>query len=178
MKAPAFTIIELLIVISIIGILAGVASLDFQNARQAQAMNLAQKQITALFQQGRAEVAAGRFDEGGVQCLGAYLEEDGIIERAVANFNAEIGLCEGLSRQIFGRPNPEVIASELTVGTVPVDALWAFYVPPNGDLKFYSTLIEDEELSGSLVIVLKHKRNEELEKTLEISPLTQTILPL
>ncbi len=169
----AFTVIELLMVISIIGILAGLATLDFQSARQRQALDLASKEWVALNQRTRAEVASGHFEEG-FECQGIFLEEGERPLAARAPFDAGLGLCTEPFTENFGTAQDNVKLSNLTVGALTQDAIWLFYLPPEGDLQFLTTG-QFEGLAGELQFDLVHKNNPERFRSFQLDPQSQRL---
>ena len=59
-KHPAFTLLELLLVITIIGVLVSILILDFVGVKQRQQLSLMADQSVAMLQQARADVQAGK----------------------------------------------------------------------------------------------------------------------
>ena len=60
MMSPAFTLLELLLVITIIGILSATLVLDFVGVKERQELSLIADQSVAMMQQARGEVNGGK----------------------------------------------------------------------------------------------------------------------
>ena len=81
MKTKAFTLIEIIIVITIIGILTSVAVLSYRGAYERQQVSVFSKDLLATAQHAKAEVKAGKKDADGLLCEGIYFEVDAVPQK-------------------------------------------------------------------------------------------------
>jgi prepilin-type N-terminal cleavage/methylation domain-containing protein len=137
----AFTLLELLIVITIIGVLTSILVLNFVGVRQRQELTLLADQAVAMLQQARSEVAAGKVRtevaSDGTEtviflCEGAFFEVDSAPLMVSGDYDSETEACDftTFSTELYG----------LSTGNAHVDELSASYVvytPPDGEAIFY-----------------------------------------
>ena len=147
MKKSAFTLIELLIVITIIGVLTSILVLNFQGVKEKQEMALLAGKSLALMQQTKADVRSGKveIDEAGETsyvCEGALFAVGEHPEFVKAPYLADSGVCDfaALSFENYGLDSggAYVGSIELVVDGQEPDTLLALFVPPSGALELYS----------------------------------------
>lgn len=138
-KKSAFTLIELIIVITIIGVLAGFLVIDFNGAKRQQELSTLADQALALLQQTQAEVGAGKINEdGNLLCEGAVFEAGESFQMVVAEYLE--GECDLMNAELsdYGMG-----AGGARVEELPEDEFWVLFLPPDGDLN----LENDAELT-------------------------------
>ncbi|QQR55397.1 prepilin-type N-terminal cleavage/methylation domain-containing protein [Candidatus Peregrinibacteria bacterium] len=142
-KRPAFTLLEVLIVMLIIGILTSVLILNFQGVRERQELSLLADKSLALLQQAKAEVSRGKvmLDETGEA---QYLCEGGLFEvgevpRWVEAPSEAAGTCDftQLSTEDYALSSGNAFVGSIEVGETSLDEILVFFVPPSGELQFY-----------------------------------------
>lgn len=168
MKRSAFTLVELLIVISIIAVVVALVMIDFRGAVQRQQLSVAGQQALAMMQQARASVQAGLVDEE-LQCVGGRFE---LNEPFVALSGAYTDGCEVDNVDSYGSQSALVYVQSAEVGESEVQRLDALFVPP-GTLEFYE---DGAELSNAARVTLAHRRNAELTLTLVLAPLNDLLI--
>lgn len=183
MKKPAFTLLELLIVITIIGVLTSILILDFVGVKQRQELSLMADQAVAMLQQARGEVSAGKVktvtETDGTEtvtflCEGAFFEDGGAPLFAVADYDEENAVCSNFTKEHYGLSTGGAFATDLTVGDIEgYDALWVFYSPPEGDVVFFSE--SEEVLSGSASVHFDHSTAVDLDLSIDISSVTNLV---
>lgn len=177
MKQPAFTLIELIIVITIIGIIIGFIIIDFSSSMQRQEMAIAGDQAIAMMQQSGVEVQSGKTNGDLFLCEGAYLKLGYEPKFAFSTFDALSNDCDfsGLRTETYGVSSNKVHVSAMQVGGLEVDELWALFKPPDAKIEFYSAT--GERLSNDALITLEHKNNKDLSLNFSISAMSnRTIL--
>lgn len=186
LRAGAFTLLELLIVITIIGVLTSILILDFVGVKQRQELSLMVDQTVAMLQQARGEVGAGKVkretETSGTEtvetvtflCEGAFFEEGEAPLWAVADYDEENAVCSNFTAEHYGLSTGGAFATDITVGTIEgYDALWVFYSPPEGDVVFFSE--SEEVLSGDSVVHFDHSTTVDLDLSVEISSVTNLV---
>lgn len=168
MQRSAFTLVELLVVISISAILMVWLSLDFRAGIQSQQMATAGDQLLALLQQSKTEVSAGRYEEEQYVCLGLRLELGEWMLPLQTVYNVDEQACDlaAAEERLFVYDSGRVQVSELEVGSAPLSPVYLFFQPPQGGLIFLSE--SGEELSGDLRLNFAHDRNDELSLNLRV----------
>ena len=149
MKTKAFTLIEIIIVITIIGIITAVAVLSYRGAYERQQVSVFSKDLLATAQHAKAEVKAGKKDADGLLCEGIYFEVDAVPQKVSMKYvdpeNDGVWGCEF--------PGTTENLDQSSKNILPVDlsnAVTLLFVPPSG-----SALIYDESnslLSGTLLV--------------------------
>lgn len=185
MKKPAFTLLELLIVITIIGVLTSILILDFVGVKQRQELSLMADQAVAMLQQARGEVGAGKVkretETTGTEtietvtflCEGAFFEEGKAPLFAVADYDEENAVCSNFTKEHYGLSTGGAFATNITVGDMEYDSVWVFYSPPEGDVVFFSE--NEEVLSGSASIHFDHSTAVDLDLSIDISSVTNLV---
>lgn len=186
MKKSAFTLLELLIVITIIGVLTSILILDFVGVKQRQELSLMADQTVAMLQQARGEVGAGKVkretETTGTEttetvtflCEGAFFEEGEAPLFAVADYDEENAVCSNFTAEHYGLSTGGAFTTDITVGDIEgYDAVWVFYSPPEGDVVFFSE--SEEVLSGSASIHFDHSTPVDLDLSVEISSVTNLV---
>lgn len=185
MKKPAFTLLELLIVITIIGVLTSILILDFVGVKQRQELSLMADQTVAMLQQARGEVGAGKVkretETTGTEtvetvtflCEGAFFEDGEAPLFAVADYDEENAVCSNFTAEHYGLSTGGAFATAITVSEMEYDALWVFYSPPEGDVVFFSE--NEEVLSGSASVHFDHSTTVDLDLSIDISSVTNLV---
>ncbi len=167
----AFTLIEMLIVITIIGILTVMVSLDFNSSRQRQSLGLLAEQSLAILQQGQAEVNSGAFEEEFLLCKGAFFEVGEVPLLAKGIFDGEE--CIDLVTESYGFSPADANVVEIDIGSFKAREAWALFIPPDGRVAFYDGL--GENIVGNGIIEFQHSSQEDLSVSLAISHLTNQV---
>ena len=138
-KKSAFTLIELIIVITIITVLTGFLVVDFNGAKKQQELSALADQAVALLQQTQAEVGAGKVNADGIfLCEGALFEKEGVFQLVQMDYLEGACDVETASFDNYGVMTGVAQISEIQVDNIDLDYLWAVFAPPNGDVEFYS----------------------------------------
>ena len=128
-RRSAFTLVELLIVISIMGILATVMFIDFRQSRQRQAHDLMLAQVHAELQHAHTRVASGRFG-----CEGLFFSLQELPQVVKGTFSEE-ATCEDLKREDLAFEfSQSDLPSSMSLAGFPLSEAWVLFIPPNGDL--------------------------------------------
>lgn len=174
---PAFTLLELLLVITIIGILSATLVIDFAGVKERQELSLIADQSVAMMQQARGEVNGGKVRretmEDGTEvttflCEGAYFEEGIGPEFARGDYVDDV--CSGFEAEVYGMPVGRAFVSSITVDEAPVEKLWALYSPPEGDVVFYDE--SGNQITGEVTVHFDHSNDVDLDLSITISSVT------
>ena len=180
---PAFTLLELLLVITIIGVLVSILILDFVGVKHRQELSLMADQSVAMLQQARGDVQAGKVrsetDTNGdpqkiYLCEGAYFEVDAAPLWVVGDYDAAAGTCDfpNLQTEHYGLSTGEAYSDLIAVGGQEYPSLYVLYSPPGGEMVLYSG---SSVLTGDTSIHYSHTTELDLNISLEISALTGLI---
>jgi len=174
MKHDGFTLIEVIVVITIITLLVGFLVVDFNGARRNQELNLTVQQTLALMEQSRANVDSGRVEEeDDYLCLGGYFELDEVPQLVKMDFDPVLESCDFDTHEesVYG-----TVQGSAVVGSIDIDQsqdkIWAMFVPPEADLVFYSN---QGSFVGDGSVSLYHTGNEEMLRFLNFSSLTNQV---
>ena len=173
LRAGAFTLLELLIVITIIGVLTSILILDFVGVKQRQELSLMADQTVAMLQQARGEVSAGKVKDDTFLCEGAFFEDGEAPLFAVADYDEENAVCANFMTEHYGLSTGGAFATNITVAEMEYDAVWVFYSPPEGDVVFFSE--NEEVLSGSASVHFGHTMPVDLDLSITISSVTNLV---
>lgn len=185
--AAGFTLIELILVITIIGILLAFLIVDFASVRAKQQLTLMADQALALMQQARGEVSAGKvrtetsLGRLGLEsnkiylCEGGYFEQESVPVFTRGDYDPRSQSCDfnTFATEPYGLSTGEAHMAELTVGGSGVEAFWAIYWPPDGELVFYSE--NGDLLSGGALVHFDHPNESDLDVSLELSAQTDLV---
>lgn len=152
MRLKAFTLVEIIIVITIIGVLTAIGVVSYAGLVENQRLSMFGKDILASAQRARAEVSSGKMENDKLLCMGLYFEEGGAPKKILTDFDAENNRCD-FKTEIFtdmDQKAPNLTIDKIEVGEVPAGPIKILFVPPDGHYEVYA---EDEEmLSGSPVV--------------------------
>lgn len=174
MKHDAFTLIEVIVVITIITLLVGFLVVDFNGARRNQELNLTIQQTLALMEQSRANVDSGRVEEEDEYlCLGGYFEVDEVPQLVKMDFDPVLETCDfdSAEEEIYGTIQGSAVVESIKIDQSQ-DKIWAMFVPPEADLVFYN---KQGSFVGDGSISLYHTGNEDLFRILNFSSLTNQV---
>ncbi len=170
MKQPAFTLLEVIIVITIIGIMTGLVFLDFNRARSMQEVDIVTQESLALLDQSRAMVDFGKFKSGNENylCLGAYFEKGELPRAAEMDYNPILENCDFESRtnKLYGLGQGSVFVEEIDAGGSQ-EAIWAMFVPPYAALVLYDEY--GANFGGDASLILRHELDKDLSRQLYFS---------
>lgn len=183
--SPAFTLLELLIVITIIGILSSAVLLNFVGVKERQEVSLMADQAVAMLQQSRAEVSSGKVlrseaDDGtevvDFVCQGAFFEvgEAPLLAKGVFDSAESKCLYEDFETEFYGLSTGGALVDEITVGDISQESIWIFYAPPDGQVQFFAG-DREELLSGDAVVHFNHSNETDLDLSIEVSSLTHLV---
>ncbi len=140
----AFTLIELLIVITIIGILSAAIVLNFSGVRERQQLALLADKSAAMLQVAQSEVRSGKFDHavGTYLCEGARFEEGEEPYWVVLPYDSASGSCDFTQKteEVYGLNTSPAVLGSMTVGDTSIAEFYAMYLPPDATLGFYDAL--------------------------------------
>ncbi|MBI4127316.1 prepilin-type N-terminal cleavage/methylation domain-containing protein [Candidatus Peregrinibacteria bacterium] len=145
MKLKAFTLIEIIVVITIVSIITSIAVLSYSGAVEKQRANMFAKDLLASAQRARAEVAAGKKTDDKLSCAGLYFELGANPKKVSADYNAAKGRCD-FDTEIFTETDQsatDISVDKIEVGGAAISPVTIFFVPPKGDYEVYT---EGEEL--------------------------------
>lgn len=144
LSPPAFTLIELLIVITIMGILSTAILLNFSGARDRQQLSILADKSVAMMQVSQSDVRSGKYDSatGKYFCEGAHFAEQAEPLFVTMPYDSENGICDftTATEEDYGLATAPAVVDAITVGETGEPELYALYVPPDGVLSFYDAL--------------------------------------
>lgn len=177
MKKPAFTLLELLVVITIIMVLVGFLIVDFNGARRQQELGLTVQQVLALMDQSRAEVDSGKVvvEEDLYLCLGGYFENGEVPQSVQMSYETNLEDCDFDSKVVenYGLVQSGAVIESIELEGQVYDKIWAMFVPPEGSLVFYDA--SGTSFVGDAVMSVQHSDNEELQRNLIFSTTTNRV---
>jgi prepilin-type N-terminal cleavage/methylation domain-containing protein len=191
---PAFTLIEMIVVMTIVGLLAGVLFLDFNSLKQRQELFVLSDQGAAILQQARVEVLAGKVRMGasGVDaedagsndlenvhlCEGGYFAEGEIpafVEMDFADGECDLGTAV---LEDYGFAPGDAYVAEISVGEVnanaeepggtPLSAVYVLFVPPEAEVLLLDPVAEGVSYEGDALVIFGHGGDDDLEQRLEV----------
>lgn len=177
---PAFTLLELLVVITIIGVLTSILILDFVGVRERQQVSLLADQSVAVLQQTRGDVQGGKVrtetasdgsEEKIFLCEGAFFEEENGVLLATADYDAATGACDWttLETEFYGLSTGDAFVESVSVNSATVNSLYVMYTPPEGTLVLYT---DGGETSGDVLLTFNHSSEVELDISVSVSSMT------
>lgn len=144
MKRRAFTLLEVLVVITIIGVLTSLLVLNFQGVKERQELALLADKSLALLQQAKAEVRSGRVvtaADGAVSylCEGAYFKPGGQVEFAAAPFVAKAAACDfdALELEDYALTTGAAAVDSVLIDGIEEKAVLVLFVPPEAELQLF-----------------------------------------
>jgi type II secretory pathway pseudopilin PulG len=174
MKHDAFTLLELLVVITIIMVLVGFLIVDFNAARRFQELDISAQQTLAMMEQSRASVDSGRVQDDFYLCMGGYFEQGEQPSFAQTTFDAETETCDldTLEESTYG-----LIQGSVAIENIDMDRehgqIFALFVPPEANLVFYNSSGQTYVGDGTMTLV--HTRDDELSHSLNFSATTNQV---
>lgn len=143
-KKSAFTLIEVLVVITIIGVLTSILVLNFQGVKEKQEIALLADKSLAMMQQAKADVRSGKIvtnEDGSTQylCEGALFMVGAQPQYVTMPFLSS-GDCDFSSQTLenYGMDSGASYVGTLEVDGTQPDSLLALFVPPSGTLQLFS----------------------------------------
>lgn len=146
-KKPAFTLLELLIVITIAGILTSVLVLNFNGVKERQEMLLLADQSVAMLQKARSDISAGKMgqkDETSVYlCEGVFFE---VGEKPIfvsTFYDDSLNECDfsddSLTLENFGINADNAYTDYIVLDDLDdYEALYVLFLPNDTGFKFYN----------------------------------------
>lgn len=141
MRQKAFTLVEVIVVITMITLISGVFLVDFRGARHRQQVLIAAEQTVAMMQQSHAEVQAGATSDGSWVCRGGYFELGQNPVMAEAPLSGSACDWDSLSTTTYGMQADAQVNS--------ATAAYVMFLPPDGDLILYdgaATSVQDADI--------------------------------
>lgn len=132
MKKKAFTLIEIIIVVTIIAILTSMAVLAYRGSIERQELMVFKKNLIASAQQARTQVAAGIQNDGILQCLGISFAEEEVPQKIEMDFSD--GACDFTTANYAKLEDTNLKISPVNMTISP---LFLLFVPPSGEMNFY-----------------------------------------
>jgi prepilin-type N-terminal cleavage/methylation domain-containing protein len=195
MMQRAFTLIELLIVITIIGLFSVGVFVNFRGAGERQAVANITEQAVGLLQQTQAEVRSGRvsvdddFDFSDLEdleegetllgdwiCEGAFFELGGRLLSAEAIYDLEEEECGEAEFTDYGiQANADI--TNLNVGSVDVERLLVWFLPPSGEVSFFASENKGalRAYNGDAILEFGLDNDEEIFEQIQISHVTSLV---
>ena len=140
-KSKAFTLIELLIVMCIMGILSAAILLNFTGARERQQLSILADKSVAMLQVAQQDVRSGKYDSATGQyfCEGALFAQDAEPLFVSLPYDTATGACDfgAVTEENYGLGTAPAVVETITVGSGEVAELYALYLPPDADFVFY-----------------------------------------
>lgn len=168
MKKKAFTLIEILVVITIIAIMTGFFILTFAGANERQEIQLFTDEAQAALQTARTDVSAGKKEES-VICSGLYFEKGELPKKATFPYMDDA--CDWRA-EVLGKfatePN-DMAVSSIKVANSEESSIYVLFVPPAGEMKIFSG---GSELSGAALLEIQ-KGNRKI--VFDLDPLSNKI---
>jgi len=139
-KKPAFTLLELLIVITIVGLLTSVLVFNFRGVKERQEVLNMADQTVAMLQTARADVRAGKITEGGIYvCEGAFfttLEKPFFV---VTEYNSDEGCkIEDALKSSYGISSGSAYVDSILLDLADVSPAYVLFAPPEAQVYFYN----------------------------------------
>jgi prepilin-type N-terminal cleavage/methylation domain-containing protein len=174
-KSSAFTLIELLIVICIIGILAAAIILNFSGARERQQLSILADKSVAMLQVAQQDVRSGKYDSvaGQYFCEGAHFVEEEEPLFVTMPYDTTTGACDfgAVTEEDYGLATAPAVVETITVGSGDVEELYALYLPPDADFVFYDAS-ETAQSGDGLITFTSGGGTEPYSISLNLSALT------
>ncbi|MFA5792641.1 MAG: prepilin-type N-terminal cleavage/methylation domain-containing protein [Candidatus Gracilibacteria bacterium] len=139
-KKPAFTLLELLIVITIAGILTSVLVMNFSGVKERQELALLADQSVAMLQKAKADVRAGKINDVGYLCEGALFEVGEAPVFITTNYDSAQSLCDidSFVSEQYGISGGDSTVTSIEAGGLATSRLYVFFSPKDDFFKFYN----------------------------------------
>lgn len=175
MRPPkAFTLIELIVVMTIIAMLSAFAMIDYGTSVKKARLNIATEEFVSMLQDGVVQAQSN--PDGEAKCLALKVQVGGV---PVLGSYAWTGGCGAPSiSETLKEPNWEkVTVKEITADTVSVDdTLWFAISPPDGDIIVYKDGAVLSAESVEVVLSYNNSTEEIFSKTVQITPITASFV--
>ncbi len=166
MKTKAFTLIEIIIVITIIGIITAVAVLSYRGAYERQQVSVFSKDLLATAQHAKAEVKAGKKDADGLLCEGIYFEVDAVPQKVSMSYvedpdSAGVWKCDlaNPNNSDLDQSSKNILVDAITVADTTAGPITLLFVPPSGEMKVY----DPNDLTGDLLVIFHRDNYDDLD---------------
>lgn len=136
MSRPAYTLLELLVVITLFGLLLGWTMVDYRKAGIQQEERLQGEALQALVAQTHAEVRAGHVRGEDFLCQGLYFKVGSPVMQATGIYISTEDSCEQRESAFYGNGRALPL-KDLSVGGTAVQEAWAFFMPPDGEFRVF-----------------------------------------
>ena len=149
MKSKAFTLIEIIIVITIIGIITAIAILSYRGAYERQQVSVFSKDLLATAQHAKSAVKSGKKDDAGLLCEGIYFVTGEIPQKISMNY------VEGACAFPGELSNLDQSSTNILVNSINLaDSITLLFVPPSGSGLVYDS--NNQLLSGAPIVEFAH----------------------
>ena len=129
-ERPAFTIVEMLLSITLMAVLTAAVTIDFGSLSRRAKLNTVRMRLEATIQQARLSVQSGAALEGQPLCVGLQLSSD-VLSQVEFHWDTPTGTCD-LSTVLVANSlmvSPLTL-STLQVGGLPIDTVYLLFTPP------------------------------------------------
>lgn len=175
MQKKAFTLIEVILVVTIIGIITAAAVLSYQGAARRHKMWVYEKQLNSVAEQAKAEVRAGKIgteDDGSgtvsefLYCLGIHFQTGEEPTKIVAVYDSTAGTCGSPTYEEFDLSDEDIYVHDMEIvysnSTATISTVDLLYVPP-GDMNLWTSLDSNGQLLyGDLSVRLEDVNDSDL----------------
>lgn len=174
----AFTLIELIVVMTIIAMLSAFAMIDYGMSVKKARLQVATEEFMSMLQDGgvqaqsspdgEAKCLALKVTVGDAPILGSYAWADGCAAPSISETERDLNWEKVAIKSI----SVETISVPISIS----DSLWFVFSPPDGDITVY----KDGSVLGaqSVEVALSYNNSDEdvFKKTVQITPVTASFV--